>query len=132
MNDEPSKVVKFVPSTYERGGLLNRAGRPKGRTNVIRERLSRAFLTALVEDFERYGSGVIEIVRENDPVAYLALVQRTIAKLRVEVSSSEDEGSTAEEIMARLEQRAGPRAVDALRQFITETRTPSVAEPDND
>lgn len=45
-------------------------GRPKGARN----RLTEVFMSAIVEDFAKYGADAISRVRDTDPIAYLRIV----------------------------------------------------------
>jgi hypothetical protein len=92
-------------------------GRPVGRRN----RLSKAFLADLVEDWKLHGPAVIERVRQEDPVAYLKVVA-SLSKIPVDFSPGEEltDRRSQEEMLARLERQAGPKAVAALRAFIAE------------
>ena len=68
----------------ERGDLATRfrpghelsRGRPRGSRN----RLSEAFIGDLINDFEQHGRGVIERVRREEPVAYLAIIAKLVPK----------------------------------------------------
>ena len=54
----------------------NAAGRPKGS----RHKLTEDFLSAVAEDFEKHGKGVLKTVREEDPATYLRVVAQIIPK----------------------------------------------------
>ncbi len=51
-------------------------GRPKGSKNKI----TKAFLKALTEDFAEHGVEVIKLLREKDPGLYLRIVAQLIPK----------------------------------------------------
>jgi hypothetical protein len=64
------------------------AGQPKtgGRTRGVKNRLSYAFITALVEDFEKHGAEAIRICRVEKPNEYLRVIAHLMPKeLTVEV-----------------------------------------------
>ena len=60
-NPNPSPATRFGPKN---------PGRPK----EARDRISRAFLTAVAEDFEAHGKAAIIRVREEDPSTYVRVV----------------------------------------------------------
>lgn len=51
-----------------------RSGNPGGRPKGARSKLSEAFLTALLEDFEEHGAETIAVVRRNDPATYVRVI----------------------------------------------------------
>ena len=51
-------------------------GRPKGSKNKI----NKAYLDAITEDFYKHGKQVIETVREKQPDVYLKLVAQLVPK----------------------------------------------------
>ena len=57
-------------------------GRPKtgGRAKGAKNRLSRAFLTALAEDFEQHGMEALKIARIERPVEYIKVVAGLMPK----------------------------------------------------
>jgi hypothetical protein len=62
-------------------------GRPRtgGRARGVKNRLSHAFLTALVEDFEQHGAEAIKICRVEKPNEYLRVIAHLMPK-ELEVS----------------------------------------------
>jgi hypothetical protein len=76
-----------------------------------RNRLSEASLADLLEDWAKHGAAAIERVRQDNPVAYLNVVASLCKSCRIEVSHHDDfaDVRSHEEILARLEERAGPR-----------------------
>jgi hypothetical protein len=66
-NPNPSPATRFKPGNN---------GRPK----EARDRISRAFLTALADDFEQHGVGAIVKVREEDTANYLRVAASVIPK----------------------------------------------------
>jgi hypothetical protein len=61
--------------------LFNK-GQPKtgGRARGVKNRLSHAFLTALVEDFEKHGIEAIKICRVEKPNEYLRVIAHLMPK----------------------------------------------------
>ena len=57
-------------------------GRPKtgGRAKGAKNRLSRAFLTALAEDFEQHGVEALKIARIEKPVEYIKVIAGLMPK----------------------------------------------------
>jgi hypothetical protein len=51
-----------------------RSGNPVGRPKGARSKLSEAFLTALLEDFEEHGAETISVVRRDDPATYVRVI----------------------------------------------------------
>lgn len=70
-------------------------GRPRGS----RVKLSEAFLAALCEDFERYGTDTIERVRINKPGAYLKVIASILPK-QIEVTADPFDGMSDDELEA--------------------------------
>lgn len=68
----------------ERGDLATRFqpghGVSRGRPRGSRNKLSETFIGELCGDFEEHGRGVIERVRREDPVAYLAIIAKLVPK----------------------------------------------------
>lgn len=64
-NKNPNPATRFSSANQPA-----QAGRPR----EARDRLSRAFLTGLADDFEKNGVEAIEVVRRDDPAAYLRVV----------------------------------------------------------
>ena len=62
-NPDPNPKTRF-----RAGNTLG--GRPKGS----RDRLIKAFIDALAEDFEKHGAAAIEHVAQNQPLDFLKLV----------------------------------------------------------
>lgn len=71
-NPNPSPSTRFGP------------GNP-GRPKEARDKISRAFLTALADDFEKNGVSAIEKVRKDDAPTYLRVVAGVIPK-EIEIS----------------------------------------------
>jgi hypothetical protein len=61
---------KANATSFKPGQSGNPAGKPPGSRN----RISEAFISAMSDDFDTHGVGVIERVREEDPCTYLKLV----------------------------------------------------------
>jgi len=69
-------MVKRQMSRKDSQFKVGNPGRPKGSKNKI----SKEYLAALAEDFERYGVAVIERVRKERPDVYLKLVASLVPK----------------------------------------------------
>lgn len=61
---------------------LFQPGQPKqgGRARGVKNRLSYAFMTALVEDFEQHGADAIKICRVERPNEYLRVIAHLMPK----------------------------------------------------
>jgi hypothetical protein len=97
-------------------GMPGGPGRPMGSRN----RLSEAFLADLAADWEQHGAEALERFRRDDPGGYVRMVAGLCKDYRIEVTRGDDyaDARSQEEIIARLERRAGPRAAAVLRAFI--------------
>lgn len=88
MSTEQRKKATSPASTGEkqvRGDIATRfapgqSGNPAGRKQGSRNRLSNAFVAALVADFEEHGPPTIVRVRENTPAVYLRLCASLMPK----------------------------------------------------
>lgn len=56
------------------------SGNPKGKPKGSRHKLGEAFIEAMHEDFQEYGSAVIEEVRKDKPEQYLKVVASILPK----------------------------------------------------
>ena len=63
------------------------SGNPKGRKKGSKNKLTKAYLTDIYEDYAEHGKGVIKRLREKDPGLYLRLVAQLIPK-NLDVSHS--------------------------------------------
>lgn len=57
-------------------GMVKTGGRARG----VKNRLSQAFMTALVEDFEQHGAEAIKICRVEKPNEYLRVIAHLMPK----------------------------------------------------
>lgn len=57
-----------------------KSGNPKGRPQGAKHKFSEQFISALSEDFQEYGKGVIKKVREEKPAEYLRVCARLMPK----------------------------------------------------
>ena len=64
----------------------NHTGRPKGARN----RLQNTFVTALAEDFEEHGAGIIRIVRCEEPATYLKIITAVLPKEMIFENATSD------------------------------------------
>jgi hypothetical protein len=112
-------------------GCFVRGGPPgTGLPVGSRCKLSEGFLADLFADWVEHGAAVLDRVRQDDPIAYLRIVAGLCKDYRIEVSRGDDfaDAESPEEILARLEERAGPRAAAVLRAFIAELPRPRFAD----
>ncbi len=56
------------------------SGNPKGREKGSKNKITKAFLKALTEDFAEHGVEVIKRLREKDPGLYLRIVAQLVPK----------------------------------------------------
>ena len=86
---------------------FNGAQPGSGRKPGSRNRLSHAFKTALLEDFEKHGADAIKIVRVEDPARYLAVIASVCPReLQVETGLSELDDSELDMVIEQLKARA--------------------------
>lgn len=86
-NKNPNQATRFGP------------GNP-GRPKEARDKISRSFLNALANDFEKHGVKAIESVRKDDPPTYLRVVAGVIPK-EIEITrplDGMDDGQLAQAI----------------------------------
>jgi hypothetical protein len=83
--------------------LFNK-GQPKtgGRAKGVKNRLSHAFLTALVEDFEKHGIEAIKICRVEKPNEYVRLIAHLMPK-ELEITDNRLHDITDNELIAYIE-----------------------------
>jgi hypothetical protein len=83
-----------------------------GRSKGVKNRLSHAFLTALVEDFEQHGEEAIKICRVEKPNEYLRVIAHLMPRELeinhnpIEVISDDELITYIEHIRFQLEGRA--------------------------
>jgi hypothetical protein len=112
MKTEPVEILpprERVARCRRRGSLKRWLGAP----SAAQRRLLDKLLDAMVVDFDKYGSTVIETVRKIDPVNYLrlmtALVQKPLSDLETERLFSNDDVADA---LARVDQIAVRLSID--------------------
>jgi hypothetical protein len=73
-----------------------------GRAKGVKNRLSHAFITALVEDFEKHGAEAIRICRVEKPNEYLRVVASLMPK-ELEITDNRLHDITDDELIAYIE-----------------------------
>ena len=58
------------------------SGNPRGRPRGSRNKLSEAFLDAIMTEWEEYGAEAVRQVREHDPLAFLRIVAVVIRNVQ--------------------------------------------------
>jgi hypothetical protein len=69
VEEQPKRVV----------GKPFEAGNP-GRPEGTRSKLGKAFISAMLKDFEAYGAATIELARMEDPLGYVKVVAGLLPK----------------------------------------------------
>ena len=107
IRDERGRYLKGMP-----GG----PGRPVGSRN----KLTEDFLGDLHAAWREHGREAIDRVIAERPEAFLAIVARTIDVRRVELGQPGefDRARTKEEVLQRLEERAGPAGRKLFERFL--------------
>ena len=99
-----SGLIPFTPGI---------SGNPKGRPKGSRNKLSEAFLAALLADFQEHGAEVIQSVRADKPDQYLKVIAAVLPKeMQLNASPMADDKHsetdwTTEELRAFLRQNGG-------------------------
>jgi hypothetical protein len=73
-----------------------------GRSRGVKNRLSHAFMTALVEDFEQHGEEAIKICRVEKPNEYLRVIAHLMPR-ELEISHNPIESIDDAELVATIE-----------------------------
>jgi hypothetical protein len=73
-------------------------GRPRG----VKNKLSHAFLTALVEDFEQHGAEAIKICRVEKPNEYLRVIAHLMPR-ELEISHNPIEAISDDQLVTYIE-----------------------------
>jgi hypothetical protein len=68
------------PVARARGFQPGQSGNPAGRRLAARDRLSKAFITALADSFDKKGKRVIDQLADTDPAAYARLCASLLPK----------------------------------------------------
>ena len=78
------------------------SGNPKGRPLGSRNKLSEKFILALHDDFEEYGSAVIQQVRQERPEIYLKVIASLVPRELHFKSANAFEGMSDDELTSLL------------------------------
>ena len=103
----------------ERGRYLKGIAGGPGRPAGSRNRLTEDFLGDLHAAWQEHGREAIDRVVAEQPEKFLAIVAKTIDVRRVEVGQPGEFSAAAnkQEIIQKLEERAGPEARKLFEKF---------------
>jgi predicted DNA-binding ribbon-helix-helix protein len=90
----------------------------RGARNV--RTLSAAFIADLQEDWEKYGTQILELMREKFPDLYFASIVKLaqIVRIEADVSLKEPKPKTIEEVLQRVEHATGVEGRRAFEGFL--------------
>ena len=82
--------------------------------------LSAAFIADLQEDWEKYGTQILELMREKFPDLYFASIVKLaqIVRIEADVSLKEPKPKTIEEVLQRVEHETGVEGRRAFEGFL--------------
>ena len=82
--------------------------------------LSAAFIADLKEDWEKYGTQILELMREKFPDLYFASIVKLaqIVRIEADVSLKEPKPKTIEEVLQRVEHETGVEGRRAFEGFL--------------
>ena len=94
----------------------------RGARNV--RTLSAAFIADLQEDWEKYGTQILELMREKFPDLYFASMVKLaqIVRIEADVSLKEPKPKTIEEVLQRVEHQTGVEGRRAFEGFLKKMR----------
>ena len=94
----------------------------RGARNV--RTLSAAFIADLQEDWEKYGTQILELMREKFPDLYFASIVKLaqIVRIEADVSLKEPKPKTIEEVLQRVEHETGVEGRRAFEGFLKKMR----------
>ena len=94
----------------------------RGARNV--RTLSAAFIADLQEDWEKYGTQILELMREKFPDLYFASIVKLaqIVRIEADVSLKEPKPKTIEEVLQRVEHQTGVEGRRAFEGFLKKMR----------
>ena len=94
----------------------------RGARNV--RTLSAAFIADLQEDWEKYGTQILELMREEFPDLYFASIVKLaqIVRIEADVSLKEPKPKTIEEVLQRVEHQTGVEGRRAFEEFLKKMR----------
>ena len=104
-----------------RGGVRHALRNPlvlRGARNV--RTLSAAFIADLQEDWEKYGTQILELMREKFPDLYFASIVKLaqIVRIEADVSLKKPKPKTIEEVLQRVEHETGVEGRRAFEGFL--------------
>ena len=90
----------------------------RGARNV--RTLSAAFIADLQEDWEKYGTQILELMRDKFPDLYFASIVKLaqIVRIEADVSLKEPKPKTIEEVLQRVEHETGVEGRRAFEGFL--------------
>ena len=90
----------------------------RGARNV--RTLSAAFIADLQEHWEKYGTQILELMREKFPDLYFASIVKLaqIVRIEADVSLKEPKPKTIEEVLQRVEHETGVEGRRAFEGFL--------------
>jgi hypothetical protein len=90
----------------------------RGARNV--RTLSAAFIADLQDDWEKYGTQILKLMREKFPDLYFASIVKLaqIVRIEADVKTHAAKPKTIEEVLQQVEGEAGPEGRRAFEGFL--------------
>ena len=129
-SDPSRKMMRQIAGSfaeYEKARLVAKlkAAREPGNPLVLRgarnvRTLSAAFIADLQEDWEKYGTQILQLMREKFPDLYFASIVKLaqIVRIEADVSLKEPKPKTIEEVLQRVEHETGVEGRRAFEGFL--------------
>ena len=112
-------LINAVPRYTD--GCRSWSGGPVNAFTLWKPRtLSAAFIADLQEDWEKYGTQILELMREKFPDLYFASIVKLaqIVRIEADVSLKEPKPKTIEEVLQRVEHETGVEGRRAFEGFL--------------